>query len=291
MIRGRRSPAPPAAWARRSARPSKRPTDLELAGRADPALGVELAEVLGDGRRRRRLHRARHRPRATSAPASTPASTSSSAPPASTSSAARAAAEASEANCFVAPNFAIGAVLMMVVAQTIAPHMPECEMIELHHDRKLDAPSGTAKRTAGADRRGRRQRPPADPLGAPARPGRPPGSDLRRRGPDPRAPPRLDRPPLLHAGRAAGRAQGRLTCPTASRSGSRSCSRVAAPCRLTEYPGCDEGDSRHTHRDGHPVRRGRARSTTRPPGDLAVHLLEHGSHGLVSPAPPASARP
>jgi 4-hydroxy-tetrahydrodipicolinate reductase len=62
--------------------------------------------------------------------------------------AARAAAEASEANCFVAPNFAIGAVLMMVVAQTIAPHMPECELIELHHDKKLDAPSGTAKRTA-----------------------------------------------------------------------------------------------------------------------------------------------
>ena len=36
----------------------------------------------------------------------------------------------------------------MVVAQTIAPHMPECEIVELHHDRKLDAPSGTAKRTA-----------------------------------------------------------------------------------------------------------------------------------------------
>ena len=37
---------------------------------------------------------------------------------------------------------------MMVVAQTIAPHMPEAEIIELHHDRKLDAPSGTAARTA-----------------------------------------------------------------------------------------------------------------------------------------------
>jgi len=61
--------------------------------------------------------------------------------------AARAAAEASSAKCFVAPNFAIGAVLLMMVAQTIAPHMPECEVIELHHDRKLDAPSGTAKRT------------------------------------------------------------------------------------------------------------------------------------------------
>ena len=60
----------------------------------------------------------------------------------------RRAAEASPANCFVAPNFAIGAVLLMEVAQKIAPHMPECEIIELHHDKKLDAPSGTAKRTA-----------------------------------------------------------------------------------------------------------------------------------------------
>ena len=52
------------------------------------------------------------------------------------------------ANLFVAPNFAIGAVLMMEAAKLIAPHMPECEIIELHHDQKLDAPSGTAKRTA-----------------------------------------------------------------------------------------------------------------------------------------------
>ena len=53
-----------------------------------------------------------------------------------------------DANCFVAPNFAIGAVLMMQLAREVAPHMPECEIIELHHDGKLDAPSGTAKRTA-----------------------------------------------------------------------------------------------------------------------------------------------
>src|SRR6478752_1706128 len=52
------------------------------------------------------------------------------------------------ANLFVAPNFAIGAVMMMEVAQRIAPHMPEVEIIELHHDQKKDAPSGTAKRTA-----------------------------------------------------------------------------------------------------------------------------------------------
>lgn len=51
------------------------------------------------------------------------------------------------ANCFVAPNFAIGAVLLMELAQKAARQMPECEIIELHHDRKLDAPSGTAKRT------------------------------------------------------------------------------------------------------------------------------------------------
>jgi len=53
-----------------------------------------------------------------------------------------------KANCFVAPNFAIGAVLMMEAAKLIAPHMPEVEITELHHEGKVDAPSGTAKRTA-----------------------------------------------------------------------------------------------------------------------------------------------
>jgi 4-hydroxy-tetrahydrodipicolinate reductase len=53
-----------------------------------------------------------------------------------------------KANVFVAPNFAIGAVLMMQFAAEAAKHMPEVEIVELHHDRKLDAPSGTAKRTA-----------------------------------------------------------------------------------------------------------------------------------------------
>ena len=51
-------------------------------------------------------------------------------------------------NLFVAPNFAIGAVLMMQFAVAAAAHLPECEIVELHHDRKLDAPSGTASRTA-----------------------------------------------------------------------------------------------------------------------------------------------
>jgi 4-hydroxy-tetrahydrodipicolinate reductase len=54
----------------------------------------------------------------------------------------------SNANCFVAPNFAIGAVLMMQLSREVAPHMPEVEIIELHSDQKVDAPSGTARRTA-----------------------------------------------------------------------------------------------------------------------------------------------
>lgn len=121
-------------------------TDAELAAKADPALGVELAEILGNvdvvvdftvpdtalENVKACLEAGVHVVVGTTG---------------FDLDAAKAAAEASEANCFVAPNFAIGAVLMMVVAQTIAPHMPECEVIELHHDKKLDAPSGTAKRT------------------------------------------------------------------------------------------------------------------------------------------------
>jgi 4-hydroxy-tetrahydrodipicolinate reductase len=119
---------------------------MELAGKADPALGVELSELLGDadvvvdftipdtalGNVRACLEAGVHAVVGTTG---------------FDLDAAREAAESSSANCFVAPNFAIGAVLLMMVAQTIAPHMPECEVIELHHDRKLDAPSGTAKRT------------------------------------------------------------------------------------------------------------------------------------------------
>jgi 4-hydroxy-tetrahydrodipicolinate reductase len=54
----------------------------------------------------------------------------------------------SGANAFVAPNFAIGAVLMMQFAAEAARHMARAEIIELHHDRKVDKPSGTAARTA-----------------------------------------------------------------------------------------------------------------------------------------------
>ena len=49
---------------------------------------------------------------------------------------------------FFAPNFAIGAVLMMRFAAEASQHMTKAEIVELHHDRKLDAPSGTAARTA-----------------------------------------------------------------------------------------------------------------------------------------------
>jgi 4-hydroxy-tetrahydrodipicolinate reductase len=52
------------------------------------------------------------------------------------------------ANVFIAPNFAIGAVLMMQFAREAARHMARAEIIELHHDGKLDKPSGTATRTA-----------------------------------------------------------------------------------------------------------------------------------------------
>ena len=53
-----------------------------------------------------------------------------------------------KANIFIAPNFAIGAVLMMQFATAAARHMRKAEIIELHHDSKVDAPSGTAARTA-----------------------------------------------------------------------------------------------------------------------------------------------
>ena len=52
------------------------------------------------------------------------------------------------ANCVIAPNFAVSAVLMMRFAEMAAPFFDTAEIIELHHDRKIDAPSGTAVTTA-----------------------------------------------------------------------------------------------------------------------------------------------
>ena len=60
----------------------------------------------------------------------------------------RDAAEKFSTPAFIAPNFALGAVLMMLTARKIAKYMPDVEIIELHHDKKLDAPSGTAELTA-----------------------------------------------------------------------------------------------------------------------------------------------
>jgi len=60
----------------------------------------------------------------------------------------RALSAQSGAPVFIAPNFAIGAVLMMQFAQQAAKFFDYAEVIELHHEKKLDAPSGTALRTA-----------------------------------------------------------------------------------------------------------------------------------------------
>jgi 4-hydroxy-tetrahydrodipicolinate reductase len=123
--------------------------DLELAGRADPALEASLADALdgadvmvdfttpdaAPGNIREALEAGVHAVVGTTG--------------FELDEIQKAAEGATNgARCFVAPNFAIGAVLLMQLSREVAPHMPECEIIELHHEGKLDAPSGTAKRTA-----------------------------------------------------------------------------------------------------------------------------------------------
>jgi 4-hydroxy-tetrahydrodipicolinate reductase len=126
--------------------------DMELAGRADPSLEVPLSEVLGGadvvvdftapevaaGNVRECL----------AADVHAVVGTTGFELDSVRGDAEAAAREGKRARVFVAPNFAIGAVLMMQMARQAAPHMPECEIVELHHEDKLDAPSGTAKRTA-----------------------------------------------------------------------------------------------------------------------------------------------
>lgn len=63
--------------------------------------------------------------------------------------------EGSESNVIVVPNFALGAALMQRFAQQAARYLPAVEVIELHHDRKADAPSGTAVATVRAIREAR----------------------------------------------------------------------------------------------------------------------------------------
>ena len=136
-----------------------------------------------------------------------------------------------DANLFVAPNFAIGAVLMMRFAEQAAQHLPECEIVELHHDRKVDAPSGTAARTAELVRAaGGNVHEPIHSVRLPG-PRRAPGGPLRRARPDALDPPRLDRARVVHAGRAARGAQGRVARALAhrrARASSLACSRVSA---------------------------------------------------------------
>ncbi|ADU30159.1 4-hydroxy-tetrahydrodipicolinate reductase [Evansella cellulosilytica] len=57
-------------------------------------------------------------------------------------------AEDKKIGAIIAPNFAVGAILMMKFSQMAARYLPDVEIIEQHHDRKLDAPSGTAVKTA-----------------------------------------------------------------------------------------------------------------------------------------------
>jgi 4-hydroxy-tetrahydrodipicolinate reductase len=118
--------------------------DMELRGRADPALGVELGAILGDcdvlvdfttpgealGNARAAVAAGVHVVIGT------------------TGFDLAALEELRGANVFAAPNFAIGAVLMMRFAAQAAVHMAAAEIIEFHHAAKIDAPSGTAARTA-----------------------------------------------------------------------------------------------------------------------------------------------
>jgi 4-hydroxy-tetrahydrodipicolinate reductase len=146
-------------------------SDMELVGRADPQLGVELQEVLERARPEVVVEFTRpdtafenilacvkagvHVVAGTtgfdierlSTELQSISGSGAEDEPAEESGGER-KTDRSKANVLIAPNFAIGAVLMMRFAAQAAEHMAAAEIIELHHDQKLDAPSGTAKRTA-----------------------------------------------------------------------------------------------------------------------------------------------
>ena len=119
-------------------------TDLELAGRADPALDTPLEAILGDCD----VVVDFTRPDVALANVRTCLRAGVHAVVGTTGWDVDAIRGESGANVFVAPNFAIGAVLMMKFAAEASRHMAKAEIIELHHDTKVDAPSGTAARTA-----------------------------------------------------------------------------------------------------------------------------------------------
>ena len=118
--------------------------DLVLTGQADPALGVSLADVLGDAD----VVVDFTRPDTALANALACVAAGVHVVIGTTGFDVEPLYEARGANVFIAPNFAIGAVLMMRFAAEASQHMAQAEIIELHHDRKLDKPSGTAARTA-----------------------------------------------------------------------------------------------------------------------------------------------
>jgi len=125
---------------------------LELSGRADPSLGVELGEVLDAAdvvvdftvpdQALPNAHKCLH------AGVSVVIGTTGFDIEKLRKCASDHWNDGEGGRAFVAPNFAIGAVLMMEAGQRIAEFMPEVEIVELHHDRKIDKPSGTAARTA-----------------------------------------------------------------------------------------------------------------------------------------------
>jgi 4-hydroxy-tetrahydrodipicolinate reductase len=118
--------------------------DMELTGRADPALGTTLAEVLPAAE----VVVDFTRPDTALENALACVEAGVHVVIGTTGFDIEPLRGASGANVFFAPNFAIGAVLMMRFAAEAARHMARAEIVELHHDRKLDKPSGTAARTA-----------------------------------------------------------------------------------------------------------------------------------------------
>ncbi|MCW2966341.1 MAG: dihydrodipicolinate reductase [Solirubrobacteraceae bacterium] len=118
--------------------------DLRLTGRADPALGVAVSEVLGDAD----VLVVFTTPDAVVPTVREAVAAGVHAVVGSSGWDLTDVEDLSGANVFFAPNFAIGAVLMMRFAAEASRLMPKAEIVELHHDGKLDAPSGTAKRTA-----------------------------------------------------------------------------------------------------------------------------------------------